>query len=256
MEKKIVLIVEYDGSAYQGYQVQKDKPTIQLEIEKALKALTGEESVKTIASSRTDSFVHALGQVVTFVTQSNIPPERFYLAMNTKLPRDIRVRKSYLADDTFHPRYDVVSKTYRYVTLLVDDDSAGLAIYRNGVNIEKRKDIKSFDKMNEAAELMVGKQDYASFCSAGSSAKTTIRDVKRFDISREKVFDFDLLVFEVEADGFLYNMVRIMSSILLLVGKQEMSLLQVKEIIAKKDRTFAPPPAKPQGLYLCEVKYE
>lgn len=253
--KRIVLIVEYDGSGYNGYQFQVDKPTIQNEIEKALFTLC-KEDVKTMASGRTDTGVHAVGQVVSFKTKSTIPPQKFAFALNTFLPRDIVIRESYEVDIDFNPRFDAKSKVYKYISVVDDGSKKFSVLMRNKVNL-LGKETLDIAKMNEAARLFCKEQDFGSFCSSGSSVKSTVRTVYRFDICEDKLetLDLNLLVFEVEANGFLYNMVRIMSSTLLEIGRGNMSIDELNNIIEKADRKFAPPPACACGLYLFKVNY-
>jgi len=253
--RKICLTVEYDGTNYCGYQMQSNVMTIQQEIESAIFRLC-KEQVRTTAAGRTDAKVHALGQVVSFFTSSNIPPEKFAVALNTKLPVDIRIRKSFLVNDDFNPRFDAISKLYRYLICTKKTDAPGDCLLRNRAYIYNGQNL-DIEQMKKACSILEGEHDFASFCSSGSAVKTTVRNVTRFEVSilKDPFFRNDFLNFEVEANGFLYNMVRILVSTVVEVGKGKIDLEKVENILLSADRTQAPPPMPPQGLYLMKVDY-
>lgn len=253
--RKIYLTVEYDGTEYCGYQMQSNVPTVQGAIESAIFKLCGER-VRTVAAGRTDAKVHALGQVVSFFTSSSIPDERFAVALNTKLPSDIHVRRSFSVRDDFNPRFDAIGKMYRYLVCLKSEYDPGDCMLRNRACIyEGAPDL---EEMKRACVLLTGEHDFASFCSSGSSVKTTTRNVTRFELStfKDPFLGHTFLSFEVEANGFLYNMVRIMVSTIMEVGMGRLGLDEVSRILDGADRRLAPPPMPPQGLYLVKVDYD
>lgn len=243
--KRIKLIVEYDGTNYHGFQVQNNAHTIQAEIEKAILKLTGEK-VSLTAAGRTDAGVHALGQVIAFNTRSSIPPERWKPALNSVLPADIKVREAGYTDKDFHPRFDALSKTYHY---LIYRQEKGAVFYRNyaWINTEPL----DIEEMRKAAVYIEGRHDFSSFCSSGSSVKSFERTVKNLSIEEK----FPFLWLKIRADGFLYNMARIITGTLVEVGQGKYPPRRIKEIMEAKDRSQAGRTAPAQGLYLVEVKY-
>lgn len=253
--RKICLTVEYDGTEYCGYQMQSNVPTVQGAIESAIFKLCGER-VRTVAAGRTDAKVHALGQIVSFFTSSSIPDERFAMALNTKLPSDIHVRRSFSVRDDFNPRFDAIGKMYRYLVCLKNEDDPGECMLRNRACIYDGA--LDHEEMKRACALLIGEHDFASFCSSGSSVKTTTRNVTRFELStfKDPFLGHTFLSFEVEANGFLYNMVRIMVSTVMEVGMGRLGLDEVSRILDGADRRLAPPPMPPQGLYLVKVDYD
>ena len=242
---RIMLIVEYDGTNYHGMQFQANAHTVQAEIEKQICRLTGER-VSITAAGRTDAGVHALGQVIAFDTESTIPPPRWAIALNTYLPRDIRVLSSRAVRAEFHPQYQAISKRYAY---LLYRQTSGVVIYRqHALCLSERLRV---DLMRQACRYFIGRHDFRAFCARGSHAKTFVRTVMACDLVQEGPF----LRLEIEADGFLYNMVRIIMGTLLEVGRGRIPVYQVPHIIESCDRTQAGPTVPPQGLYLLTVHY-
>ena len=253
--RRIKLEIAYDGTRYNGWQRQPDAPSIQETLEKVLLKITGTHSVVT-GSGRTDAGVHALKQVAAFSTDCNFTPTVFCRALNGHLPDDIRILNAEEVPMKFHPIRDAVSKRYRY---LIDDQRPFCAITRNYCWVYRSAlDIPT---MQEAAECLRGKHDFVCFQSQGSPRKTTIRTV--FDVSVQRFPASQLLPMliqiEVEADGFLYNMMRTITGTLALLGVEgrrgRAYPERIKEIIASRDRTLAGPTAPPQGLYLVNVVY-
>lgn len=242
---RVKLVLEYDGSSYHGFQRQKNAHTIQAELEQAIFRLSG-EWVSIICAGRTDAGVHALGQVVAFDSNATIPGERWTPALNSYLPDDIRITNSQEVNAGFNPRFDAISKRYIYK---IYRQLNGASIYRQHAfcNIE-RLDSKA---MQEACSFIVGRQNFRAFCASGSSAKTFERTVIACKINEKGLF----LNLEIEADGFLYNMVRIITGTLLQVGRGKHPPGYIKDIIASQDRTMAGPTVPPQGLYLLTVNY-
>ncbi|NMB12195.1 MAG: tRNA pseudouridine(38-40) synthase TruA [Firmicutes bacterium] len=246
-KRNIRLLVEYDGTFYHGFQVQDDPslPTIQGELEAAIKTICG-ETIRITGSGRTDAGAHALGQVVNFHTYSSVPIERFGVALNSVLPRDIRVKRAESVPLCFHARFDAIAKTYIYI---VDYRPCASTFLRNYVyHVPQALDVAALRK---AAELLVGTRDYASFQTSGSSARTSTRTV--YDLRVEA--DDGMIKFIIRADGFLYNMVRNIVGTLLEVGKGKLMAEEMAAILAARDRSQAGPTAPAQGLYLVGVEY-
>lgn len=243
--QRIKLIVEYDGSGYHGFQVQNNAHTVQAELEQAISRLNGEKTAIMFAG-RTDAGVHAMGQVVAFDSASSIPPDKWQFALNSSLPPDIRVLRSGLTRPDFHPRFDALHKRYCYV---IYRRREGAIFYRSLALInDERLDIEA---MSQACSLLMGSQDFRAFCASGSSAKTYERMVYHCSLEEHG----PLLQFEIEANGFLYNMVRIIVGTLLNIGRGIYPARTMQDIIASRDRSQAGPTAPPQGLYLLHVTY-
>jgi tRNA pseudouridine38-40 synthase len=242
---RIKMTVEYDGSRYHGFQIQHNANTVQAELENGIKRLTGEEA-SIICAGRTDSGVHALGQVIVFDTQTSIPGDKWQFALNSFLPADIQIIESSECIPHFHPRFDARSKTYHYI---IYRQNKGRIFYRNYA----LHNIDSLDitAMQAGCELLEGRHNFKSFCASGSSVKTFERSVYHCKVVEEEPF----LRLEIKADGFLYNMVRIIMGTLLEIGRGNYQPETITDIIAAQDRTKAGPTVPPQGLYLVEVEY-
>jgi len=243
--KNIKLILQYDGSNYHGFQIQPDVITIQSVLQETLKEITGED-IKVNGCSRTDAGVHAINYCAGFLTKSPIPAEKFSVVMNNYLPHDIRVIESSLENEEFHPRFSVHSKQYVYTIL----NSKEIDVFsRNYVwQVENVLDV---DLMNKAAGYIIGEKDFKSFMTAGPQMETTVRNVMSLEVKR----DGAKVKIYIEADGFLYNMVRIITGTLVHVGQGRIKPEDVKEIIEKKDRSYAGPTAPAQGLALNKIYY-
>lgn len=243
--RNIKLTLEYDGTNYLGWQKQKVGITIQGTLEEAIKVLTKEE-VEVTGSSRTDAGVHAKGFVANFKTNSKIPSEKFREAINHKLPEDIVILKSEEVEEEFHARYNAMGKTYSYSILNRDAPSA---IDRNYLYHVKRKlDVES---MKEACQYFIGTHDFSAFKTSGSSVKTSVRTIKELYIEDNN----DIIKIYVTGDGFLYNMVRIIVGTLIMVGSNKIKPLEVKNIIASKEREKAGICVPANGLVLEKVYY-
>ena len=244
--RNIKLIIEYDGKSFNGWQKQPNKLNIQGEIEKAIGELTGEE-IELIASGRTDAGVHSLGQTANFKTENEtIPIEKFPVAINSKLKKSIVIKSAEEMDERFHSRYSVKSKTYRYV---INNSEMGTAIYRD---LEYHFPIKlDVEKMNKAAKYFVGEHDFAGFKASGTSSKSSVRKIYKAEVYRED----DRIKIELTGNGFLYNMVRIISGTLLDVGMDKIKVEEIPEIIESKDRKRAGRTLPAHGLYLVKVEY-
>ena len=244
--RNIKLKIEYDGKDFNGWQKQPTKLNIQGEIERAIEEITGEK-VDLIGSGRTDAGVHALGQVANFKTNSNIPIEKFPIALNTKLKRSIRIVDAEEVDERFHSRYNCKKKTYRYI---INNSINGTAIYRNlEYNFSQELDV---EKMNEAAKYFEGEHDFKGFKASGTSSKSSVREIYEANVYQEN----NKVVIELTGNGFLYNMVRIISGTLLEVGIGKIKAKDIPDIINSGDREKAGKTLPPNGLYLVKVEYE
>ncbi len=243
--KRIKAVLEYDGSGYHGFQIQKNAVTIQEMIETSIENLIGEKA-SIMAAGRTDAGVHAVGQVITFDTSSSIPPDKWQFALNSILPPDIRVVSSCEARADFHPRFEAVDKRYIY---LIHRKQSGKVFYSKYAYC----DLEALDLelMQQACRLFIGRHNFKSFCSSGSSVKTYDRHIKECRLEEKGPF----IRLDITADGFLYNMVRIIVGTLLDVGRLTYKPEYVRDIILAQDRTRAGQTAPPQGLYLYSVNY-
>ena len=240
------LIIEYDGTEYQGWQRQKNAATIQGEIENALKIMTGKD-ITLIGSGRTDSGVHALGQCANFHCETRLSPQVFQKGLNSLLNKDIVIKDCQYADENFHARYDVKSKTYQYRIL---NRQIPAAVGRQYAWFIRNK--LDTDAMRSAAMHLTGIHDFKAFEGAGSPRSHTVRSVFRTDISEQ---DAGYVVFEIEADGFLKFMVRNIVGTLAETGLGKISPADFRQILLKKDRKLAAATAPPQGLFLMNVTY-
>ncbi|MBI4550335.1 MAG: tRNA pseudouridine(38-40) synthase TruA [Candidatus Omnitrophica bacterium] len=243
--RNIRLVLEYDGTRFFGFQKQKRARTIQREIQKALFRIL-RERVSVIPASRTDSGVHARGQIVNFKTRSGIPLPNIRRALNSYLPEDLAVRKISLAPGNFHARYHAKRKRYCY-RLLTGSDRRPLERFY-AAHCSFPLDVPL---MQKAARRLVGRKDFRSFQAHSEGEKSTVRTLYRSEVRKKGQF----LHFVFEGDGFLYNMVRNIVGTLLLVGRGKISLADFDRILEARDRRQAGPTAPPQGLVLEKVSY-
>jgi len=244
--KRIKLIIAYDGTNYCGWQLQPGQPTIEAEINRALSELLGEEIV-VIGASRTDSGVHALGNVAVFDTESSIPAEKICLALNVWLPEDIRVQSSEEVAADWHPRRRVSRKTYEYHIM-----NRRIAIPTERLYstfIYYKLDIL---RMQEAAQYLIGEHDFKSFCSVKTQASDTVRTIHRLEVSSQG----DQIIISVTGNGFLYNMVRIIAGTLIEIGRGAYPPERMKQMLDQCNRTIAGPTAQAHGLTLIKIEYE
>ncbi len=243
--QRIKMVLEYDGSNYHGFQKQINAHTIQAQLEQSIYNLSG-ESVSISGAGRTDAGVHALGQVIAFNTQSSIPAEKWTLALNSFLPEDIRILKSQAVDPDFHPQFNALKKSYSY---FIYRQKQGASFYRKYALLNDEK--LQVNDMQKAADIIAGKHNFKAFCASGSAVKSWERTVSACHLENQGAW----LRLDIESDGFLYNMVRIIMGTLLEVGRQRMQPEQLMQILASQDRNQAGPTAAPQGLYLRSVEY-
>ncbi len=244
--KRIKLIVAYDGTKYCGWQIQPNNVTVEGVINEKLSELLGEE-ITVIGASRTDSGVHALGNVAIFDTDTKIPGEKIALALNQRLPEDIRIQLSEEVSEDFHPRYADSEKTYEYKILNRRIPDPTKRYYTHFLYIPL-----NVEKMKEVANHIVGEHDFASFCSAGSQVQTTVRTVYELNVEKAD----DVITIRIRGNGFLYNMVRIIAGTLIQVGSGVYPPEYVKEIIKTHDRNAAGPTAPAKGLTLVKIEYK
>ena len=243
---RVALVVEYDGTRYFGYQLQDDRPTIQAELEKAILKLTG-EAVRVVASSRTDTGVHALGQVVSFRTGSALPLSSFVSGLNHYLPRDIAVRSAHRLAAGFHVQRTAVSRHYEYRILNRPTrsplEAAHSCLVREPLDV---------DLMHEAVQALLGEHDLASFTGvAGARMRSTVRRVDRAEVRR----DGDVVVFTIVASSFLPHQVRNTVGALIEVGRGRLTSADFTGLIERKEPGLAGPRALASGLYLMRVNY-
>jgi tRNA pseudouridine38-40 synthase len=242
--------IAYDGTHFAGWQRQPGQRTVQRAFEETLQKITGEATCVT-ASGRTDAGVHALGQVVGFNTHCMYEPDVLVKALNAQLPEDIVVFDVATAPDDFDPIRDAVRKRYRYV--LHDGRIPNIFDRQFSWHIWQELDVAA---MQHAAKLLEGKHDFASFETGGSSRLTSVRTVYEVLVERQGCEYTDRVVIEVEADGFLYNMVRNIVGTLVQVGRGRRPIEWVSEVLTALDRQAAGQVAPAQGLFLMWVKYD
>ncbi|NNE01019.1 MAG: tRNA pseudouridine(38-40) synthase TruA [Pirellulaceae bacterium] len=250
MSRTFKLTVAYDGTDYAGWQVQPNQVTIQGELQKALRQIT-KQSVNVVGSGRTDSGVHALAQVASCqIGQWNATATDLGRAINTRLPETIVVTEAVDAPDDFHAIRDAIGKRYRYQIQI--GGRRDVFQYRYHWRIKYPLDIES---MFDAAQRFVGEHDFASFQATGAERKTTVRDLRACDLIVRDIDGFGQLAIEVEANGFLYNMVRNIAGTLVEIGRGKHPPQWIDEVIAATNRDVAGPTAPPQGLFLQWVDY-
>lgn len=244
--KRIKLTIAYDGTNYCGWQIQPNGITIEEILNKALSKMTGEE-VFVIGASRTDSGVHAMGNVAVFDTETTIPTEKIAVALNQRLPDDIVITKSEEVALDFHPRYCDCSKTYEYhiINTRIPIPTKRLTNYFVSYVLD-------IDKMRQAASYLVGEHDFVSFCNVRTDVENTVRTITALDI----ITNGNEITIRITGNGFLYNMVRIIVGTLIRVGRGFYEPEKVKEILEAKDRKAAGVTAPAHGLMLVEIKYE
>ncbi|MDD4568749.1 MAG: tRNA pseudouridine(38-40) synthase TruA [Tepidanaerobacteraceae bacterium] len=241
----VKLMVEYDGTAYSGWQRQKNAPSIQEMLEIAISSIIGKKT-HVIGSGRTDAGVHALGQVANFKANTRIPVDKLPYAINSKLPEDIVVRHAKKVPDDFHARFCAKRKLYTYTIYNAQFPSPLLRNY--SYFFSRPLDVKAMDR---ASNMLIGSHDFSAFMAAGSSVKSTVRRIDKLQVIRNG----DVIKMEIEANGFLYNMVRIIAGTLLKVGLDKIKVEDINSILESKDRTRAGKTLPPQGLCLINVFY-
>lgn len=265
MPRRIRLTLQYDGSAYSGWQVQPCGTTLQGLLEEALNRLTGERA-KVTAAGRTDAGVHAIEQVAAFDTRSELRCEVMKKALNAMLPADMLVSDAVEADMDFHPRYSARSKKYIYFISDRSDksdrsESPEIPVFLNKYVWRVRYPLDT-EVMREAAACLPGRHDFSSFRGSGCGAKNPERTVSRLEIERFEEAEVVFTKFRgrfirisIEADAFLRHMVRNIIGTLVEVGRKKIAPGAVRDILESKDRRLAGPTAPPEGLFLEKVTY-
>ena len=274
--KRILLRIAYDGTAYCGWQKQPNGPSVEEAVNRAIKELTGEDTA-VVGASRTDSGVHAEGNVAVFDTDSQIPADKFSFALNQRLPSDIAVQESFEVAGSFHPRHAECIKTYEYRILNGPQPNPLWSRYSYHFH-----HVLDTGLMNEAAQYLIGEHDFAAFCSQGAQVKSTVRTIYSAMVTERELFDSQspvspedckamditcvpgipakntpkIITVRLQGNGFLYNMVRIIAGTLLQAGQGFFEPAHMQEIILSGDRTEAGPTAPPQGLTLKEIRYK
>ncbi len=260
--RNLKLTIEYDGKNYCGWQIQNSsrftvhgsqKKSIQETIEKALQKIL-QEKARLIASGRTDAGVHALAQVANFKTNSNIAAEKLQKGLNGLLPEDIVITHIEEIGQDFHSRFAAKSKIYRYSVLnqpypcALSRDRAYFCSYPLDIKL-----------MRQEARCLLGRHDFKPFCASGSGSKTTIRTIKNISISVKRATLYSVsctpIMIEIEADGFLYNMVRKIAGTLLEVGRGKFKKGHIKKMLLSRDFSLAGPTLPARGLFLVKVNY-
>ena len=244
--KRIKLTIAYDGTNYCGWQIQPNGITIEEVLNKALSKMTGEE-IFVIGASRTDSGVHAMGNVAVFDTETTIPAEKIAVALNQRLPEDIVITKSEEVPLDFHPRYCDCSKTYEYhiINTRIPVPTKRLTNYFVSYVLD-------IEKMRQAASYLIGEHDFVSFCNVRTDVENTVRTITALDL----IENGDEITIRITGNGFLYNMVRIIVGTLIRVGRGFYEPERVKEILEAKDRKAAGVTAPAHGLFLMEINYK
>jgi tRNA pseudouridine38-40 synthase len=242
----IKVVLEYDGTAFAGFQQQARGRTVEGELKRALWELTG-ESVKVVGAGRTDAGAHALGQVVSFRLPARLPESRLLPALNARLPADVAALRAEAVADDFHARYSARWRRYRYRYL---DRPARPALERGRCwHLRAALDV---DAMQAAAKALVGRHDWTSFCSAAEPQRTRVREMRSVSVRR----DGEFVALELVAEGFLRGLARGIAGALAEVGTRRRPPEWVGEVLAARDRSRAARTAPAGGLYLVEVIYE
>lgn len=243
---RIALGVEYDGRPFSGWQSQADRATVQDTLQQALTQIAG-EAIAVTAAGRTDTGVHATGQVVHFDTQADRPLTAWVRGANALLPESVAVRWAHAVPDEFHARFSAHGRSYRYLLL---NRAVRPAILSGQVGwFHAPLDVEA---MQQAAQHLIGEHDFSAFRAAECQAKSPVKTLTRLDIRR----DGDMIVFDLSAGAFLHHMVRNIVGCLVYVGKGKYPSDWLREVLEGRDRKLAAPTFAPDGLYLRRIKYE
>ncbi|WP_144395202.1 tRNA pseudouridine(38-40) synthase TruA [Pleionea sediminis] len=237
--------VEYLGTSYSGWQRQSHSPSVQAHVEAALSKVAN-HPIGVYCAGRTDSGVHALGQVIHFETDVSRPEKAWVLGGNAHLPDDISIIWARQMSDDFHARYSALSRRYRYV---IANQKPRPAVLTGQVTWIRNPLDESL--MHEAAQALVGEQDFSSFQASSCQSPTPFRNVFQVKVFRKGPY----VIIDITANAFLHHMVRNIAGSLICVGRKEQSVSWIKELLEKKDRTQAAPTAKPDGLYFIQANY-
>ena len=254
--RKIKLLIEYDGTAYHGWQIQNDETTVQGIIADRVQRITGTPS-SVLGASRTDAGVHALGQVAVFRTESRLDEGTIKKALNAVLPQDIRILEAAEVDDSFNPRDAAVKKSYFYI--IVNQRVSSAFLFRYTWTVPQQLDLNA---MAEASKAFIGRRDFAAFMGAGSDVRDTVREIYSLNIERLDSVDFmtgclrgDFIKIRAEANGFLRHMVRNIVGTLVETGRGRIPADRMQEILESHDRRRAGQTAPAKGLFLERIVY-
>jgi tRNA pseudouridine38-40 synthase len=254
--RKIKLLIEYDGTAYHGWQMQKDAVTVQSVLEESVQRITGENS-SIVGASRTDAGVHALGQVAVFRTESGHDAGTIKRALNAVLPLDIRVLDVSEADELFHPRECAVRKSYFYI--IANQRISSAFLFRYVWTVPQPLDLNS---MAGVLGVLTGRHDFSAFMGTGSDIKDAVREIYSLHIERIDKIDFmraslkgNFIRISIEANGFLRHMVRNIAGTLIEMGRGRIPAERMMEILQSRDRRLAGQTAPPSGLFLERIYY-
>lgn len=243
--RNIALLLEYDGTRYAGFQLQKNALTVQEVLERAIRHIF-RERLRVHPAGRTDSGAHAVGQVVNFRTSRAIPLQKILPALNSRLPEDVRVKRVWEAGASFHARFSARGKVYRYTVL--NSRVARPLLRASTYHCPDRLDIS---RVRRAARLLTGRRDFRAFEGARNRQKNAVRTLRRLRVKKRG----ELLEFELEGDGFLTHMVRNVVGTLLEVGRGKLAVEELPRILRSRDRRQAGPAVPAKGLVLQEVRY-
>lgn len=243
--KRVMLTVAYDGTNYHGWQIQSNGETIEGILNRCLSSLLG-EPIEVSGASRTDSGVHAMGNLAVFDTHSRIPAEKMVYALNQRLPEDIRVQKSEEVATDFHPRFCSTRKTYEYRIYCAPFPMPLRRLYAHFTYVPL-----DVERMRRGAAYLVGEHDFKSFCSADAQVESTVRQVDSAEVRQEGAE----IVIRIAGRGFLYNMVRIIAGTLMDVGRGRTEPEDIQRILEQKDRQAAGPTAPACGLTLIGYEF-
>lgn len=246
MNRRIKLTIAYDGTNYHGWQIQPNAVTIEQVLNETLSKVTGEDVV-VIGASRTDSGVHAMGNVAVFDTNSTIPTSKMAVAINTSLPDDIVIIDAVEVDSSFHPRYGNITKTYEYT------------IWKNKIPNPLRSRYTCYHyydldvtKIRESLECLIGEHDFASFCSNKSDIEITTRTIYNIDVEETE----DEIKFRFIGDGFLYHMIRLIVGLAIKIGDNIVPVSEMKRVLEYKTKGYAKYVAPACGLCLMSIDYK
>lgn len=242
---RIALGVEYDGGYFHGWQHQPELRTVQNELETALSRIA-DHKIRVQCAGRTDTGVHASGQVVHFDTEHNRNVRAWTFGVNSYLPKDISVRWMRYVDDDFHARYSAESRQYRYI---IFNNPNRPSLFQSNVTWQYRH--LDHELMNQSAQNLIGEHDFTSFRAIGCQSKTPVRVLSHIDVKRRG----DLIIIDVIANAFLHHMVRNITGVLISVGLGKQDVDWTKELLLAKDRCLGAETAPPNGLYLTKVTY-
>lgn len=245
MVRNIKLIISYDGTKYHGWQTQTNKCTVQETIENAIFEIT-KQRVNLTGSGRTDSGVHALGQVANFTADTNIPENKIKIALNSVLSKDIRIMDSKDVNPEFNSRFDAKDKTYMYQ--IYNDNVWNPFYFRYSCFVPAKL---NFDKMKKSIKCLEGTHDFKGFMASGSQVKTTTRTIFKTELVNEG----NIIKFFINGNGFLYNMVRIITGTIIDIGKGAKDIECMEKVLENSDRTMLGYTAPAKGLFLMNVNY-